>query len=221
MLATVRAGRVRCWTRHGTRLGLCITGIADELLLRLPDDSLLDGELVALGSDAEGRVGQDFGRLGGAVFGRRPCTLSYVVFDVVRLAGRSLAERPWAERREALEATLAGAGVAVTVVHTFSAEVGVHEELLQLGFEGSVLKRRDARYQPGRRSPAWQKVKTRARCAGTDVAVTRDRDSGAVERVGVYAVDDPDRLTWAGAWVCDVVASSPRSAARRSGARRR
>jgi ATP-dependent DNA ligase len=70
--AAARGGRVRCWTRHGTPLIARGGAIAQELLELLPDDSLVDGELVALGVDEQGRVGQDFARLAPAVFGRRP-----------------------------------------------------------------------------------------------------------------------------------------------------
>jgi hypothetical protein len=81
-------------------------------------------------------------------------------------------------------------------VHVFPAEASVHERLVALGFEGSVLKRRDSRYRPGQRSSAWQKVKTRARTRAKLEIVHVDRHDGRVHR----AAHDTGRLTWLVVW---------------------
>lgn len=134
------------------------------------------------------------------MFGRRKHALTFVVFDALRVAGERLADWPWHERRAAHEELLTPGGRHVRLTETFSADEGVHRELLRLGFEGSVLKRRDGRYRPGQRSSLWRKVKTRAQSSAIVAIVARDRSSGLVERVGCRVADDPRRLTWALVW---------------------
>jgi ATP-dependent DNA ligase len=104
------------------------------------------------------------------------------------------------ERRSALEAALPAAGDAVSLTSVFAADPGVHDRLLAIGFEGSVLKSRDGRYLPGQRSRSWRKLKTRATSTAVVEVVVADRSSGIVERVGCRATDDAERLTWASVW---------------------
>jgi ATP-dependent DNA ligase len=171
-----------------------------ELVEVFPEDSIVDGELVALGVDAAGRVGQDFNRVGATVFGGGEDRLSFVIFEAVRLAGRDLRREPWHVRRARLEDVSCPPGLAVSTIEVFPAEEAVHLELVGLGFEGSVLKHRGGHYHAGWRSPGWRKVKTRAMSRAVIEVVAADRVSGVVERVGCRAAADPDRLTWACVW---------------------
>ena len=199
-VAHVENGSARCWTRHGTEVTARVGVVARELVELLPDHSIVDGELVALASGPAGEPGQDFNRLWGTVFGRGEDRLSLVVFDAPVLAGEQLAAAPWHQRREALEAAVPAGGAAVSLIDVFAADRGVHEHLVALGFEGSVLKRRDGRYHAGRRSRDWRKLKTRSSSAAVVEVAVADRGTGIVECVGCRAADDPDRLTWATVW---------------------
>ena len=202
LVAHVEGGTARCWTRHGTELTSRIGGLACELVELLPDRSIIDGELVALAPDSHGVPGQDFDRLSRTIFGRGEDRLWLVVFDAPQLDGEQLAPRPWHERRSALEAALpaASAGASVSLIDVFDANPDVHARLLALGFEGSVLKRRDGRYLAGRRSRAWRKLKTSSSSAAVVEVAAVDRASGIVERVGCRVADAPDQLTWAIVW---------------------
>lgn len=199
-VARIVGGRARCWTRHGTDLTSRVGAVADELVELLPDDSVIDGELVALASGPGGRTGQDFNRLWGTVFGGADDRLSLVVFDAPMLAGEQLATRSWQERRSALEAALPATGTAVSLIDVFQADPLVHERLVSLGFEGSVLKRRDGRYLAGQRSRSWRKHKTRASTSAVIEVAIAERSSKIVQRVGCRAADDPGRLTWVTVW---------------------
>lgn len=55
MLAAVDGGRVRCWSRHRTELTGVVGDVVADLGELLPDGTLVDGELVALASAADGR----------------------------------------------------------------------------------------------------------------------------------------------------------------------
>jgi bifunctional non-homologous end joining protein LigD len=172
----------------------------DDLVELLPDRSVIDAELVALARGRGGEPGQDFNRLSRTIFGRANHGLCFVVFDALQLAGKPLTGRPWHERRSALEAALPKPSAMVSVIDVFDADPAIHARLVALGFEGSVLKRRDSRYLPGSRSRAWRKLKTRSSTPAVVEIAAADRSSGIVERVGCRAADDPARLTWAIVW---------------------
>jgi bifunctional non-homologous end joining protein LigD len=163
-LAHVDGGEIRL----STRLGKDVThrypelhGLGDVLRGR---DVLLDGEIVAL--DERGRP--SFERLqqrmhveGDPEIRRRArqTPVVYMIFDLLRLDGLSTLELPYAERR----ARLAALGLAGPAWQTPAHEMGDGHATLEVsrryGLEGVVAKRVDSRYEPGRRSGAWVKVK--------------------------------------------------------------
>ena len=86
--------------------------------------------------------------------------LVYYAFDLLNLEGTDLHSRPLVERRKLLVKLLKKVPDNIR----FSEELrGTKEELLQLarqfGLEGLIAKRPDSRYEPGRLSGAWVKVK--------------------------------------------------------------
>ncbi|CAB4894348.1 unannotated protein [freshwater metagenome] len=150
-----------------SRAGNDITGAYPELraLNRQlsSHEAILDGEVVAF--DDDGRP--SFQALQSRMHARgahvkrlaqeRPVTL--MVFDLLWLDGHPLVDRPWTERRAALEEL----GLDGDHWQTPGAYVGQGEGLLaataEQGLEGVIAKRTDAIYRPGRRSDAWLKVK--------------------------------------------------------------
>jgi len=86
----------------------------------------------------------------------------YAAFDLLHLDGHSLLERPYRERRDALEAL--GEAVRTRPAWRIPAvHPGIGERLLEVtreqGLEGILAKRLDSRYEAGRRSGAWLKIK--------------------------------------------------------------
>jgi bifunctional non-homologous end joining protein LigD len=83
----------------------------------------------------------------------------YMVFDLLELDGEAWWTRPYRQRREQLLA-LALDGPHWQVPPN---EVGDGATIAAFtrehGIEGVVAKRLDSRYEPGRRSPSWRKVK--------------------------------------------------------------
>jgi bifunctional non-homologous end joining protein LigD len=127
---------------------------------------LLDGEIVAL--DAAGRP--NFGLLQDRMHVRHPTPelkdripVSFYAFDLLHLDGVSLLAAPYDERRARLaELDLSGLGPAGRVLVPPSYADVDGAQLLEIagghGLEGVVAKRRRARYEVGRRSPAWLKT---------------------------------------------------------------
>jgi bifunctional non-homologous end joining protein LigD len=123
-------------------------------LAKLPNETVIDGELVAL--DEDGRP--SFNALQNSD-SRTP--VQYCVFDVMVLAGRDVTGEPLDARRRLLEQkvvpTLAEP-VRYTGELTASLRDLIHSVKAQ-GLEGLVAKRRTSRYEPGQRSGAWQKMR--------------------------------------------------------------
>jgi len=124
-------------------------------LAKLPDETVIDGEIVAL--DAEGRP--SFNTLQNSV--GSPARIVYYVFDVMVLAGRDVSRETLTTRRELLERkvlpTLAEPVRYVGVLDASLRDL-IHAVKTQ-GFEGLVAKRRDSRYESGLRSGAWMKMR--------------------------------------------------------------
>ena len=166
-LAHVSHGRVRLVSRSGKDMTVTypeLQALADQV----PADTLplvVDGEIVAL--DARGRP--SFRRLqqraniakpADVAAARRKVAVDLMVFDVLEAAGRSLAKRPYTERREVLEEVLGGADAPVHVPPAFDGDLdAAMDTSRRLGLEGVVAKRRDGTYSSGRRSSLWLKLK--------------------------------------------------------------
>jgi len=148
VIATVAGERVTMQSRSGkTNYALKEHGIV-EALRKLPD-GVYDGEMAVL--DANGRA-RRYGR------GQR----SLVLWDVLALGDVSVTNRPLVERRQMLEdvvfaAKLEGQPIAISPV--FEDGEALWQWVLEHEVEGLVAKRKSSRYEAGRRSGAWVKVK--------------------------------------------------------------
>jgi len=138
-----------------------LRGILLDLGMR---EAVLDGEIVAF--DEHGRP--SFERLQRRMHVTAPSAVKrlaagtpvvYAIFDLLYLDGETLMPLPYEQRRERLEELgLGGRAWRVPAVHP-----GPGRRLLQAtaeqGLEGVVAKRVDSRYEPGRRTGAWVKIK--------------------------------------------------------------
>ena len=204
-VTAVRGGRTELWARSGTP----ITDRYPELR-HVPEalaraDVVVDGEVVAL--DRLGRP--DFGllqgrmhRTGGAEVARLAAAapVTYLVFDVLAVGGRSLLDLPYAERREHLDGLGAQGHRWVTTPWFRGGGADVHAASRANGLEGVVAKRLDSVYRPGVRAPEWRKVK-HLRMQSVVVGgwrPGRGRRAGGVGSLLVGVHDDDGRLVYAG-----------------------
>jgi len=126
-----------------------------EALAKLPDDTVIDGEIVAF--DREGRP--SFNALQN--YGSASAPVVYYVFDVMVLAGRDLMHEPLQKRRELLEKkVLPKLPEPVRYSAPLDADLPVLIHSVKIhGFEGLVAKRRNSVYESGLRSGAWMKMR--------------------------------------------------------------
>jgi bifunctional non-homologous end joining protein LigD len=133
-----------------------------------PHDAVLDGEIVTF--DEHGRP--SFGLLQPRMQARNPAAarersgaqpVFYVLFDLLELDGRDLTAEPYEQRRATL-LDLVAPGPHWKVSEGW---VGGGPELLEVmrtqGMEGLIAKRLGSRYEVGRRSRNWLKLKVRRR----------------------------------------------------------
>ena len=165
VLAFVESGKVELKSRRG---GLALTrafpGLVAELEKQIDADVVLDGEIVAL--DARGRPSftalQERVQLKAdrdiAAAERKSPALLYC-FDLLHFAGMNLREAPYVERRRWLAQCLLPTP-HVQLMHVSDDGRALYEAALASGFEGVIAKRKDAKYEAGRRSSAWLKVKS-------------------------------------------------------------
>ncbi len=164
MLADVTPDRVRLTGRSGSDMTVAypeLAGLAEAVGELRP---VLDGEVVVLRPDGR----PDFQALAprmhvqAAARARQLAAsvpITYVIFDVLELAGTSTVALPYERRRELLESLeLVGAHWQLSPFFP-GPGVDILEASRRMGLEGVIAKRRGSPYRPGRRSDEWIKIK--------------------------------------------------------------
>jgi hypothetical protein len=127
-----------------------------------------------------------------------PVPLVYQAFDLLYLDGRSLVDVPLEQRKKLLELVLRPTSRVRYATHIDTEGVAFFEAAKAQQLEGIVAKQRRSRYEPGRRTPAWLKIKARPEqelvVGGWTPGEGNAKDLGAVV-VGVY---EDERLRFSG-----------------------
>ncbi|WP_111511268.1 ATP-dependent DNA ligase [Mycobacterium kyogaense] len=113
--------------------------------------AILDGEAVALDDAGVPSFREMQNR-------KRSTRVEFWAFDILYLDGRSLLRAKYSDRRRILEA-LAEQGGLIVPAQLDGDGPDALETARRQNWEGVVAKKRDATYQPGRRSSAWIKDK--------------------------------------------------------------
>jgi bifunctional non-homologous end joining protein LigD len=148
---------VRLFSRNEKDFGKKFPEIVDAISAIEADEAIVDGEIVAL--DKKGV--SSFQLLQTIEIGERP-PVYYYAFDLLQLERKDLRKLPLAKRKTRLEQILKKAPAGVR----YSAPLGNDAAQLlkpaaKLGLEGLIGKRTDSVYEPGKRSGAWVKLKSR------------------------------------------------------------
>jgi bifunctional non-homologous end joining protein LigD len=205
----IRDGKAKLWTRSLKDAETYFPNLLSPPTWIDAREAIVDGEVVAL--DDEGRP--DFSLLqeriserrtgsgrGGA--GAAPPTLGgplvYQVFYLLYLDGRSLLGVPLEDRKRLLRSVIRETNRVRYASHVVGDGVAFMAAARANGLEGIVAKLRRSRYEPGRRTPAWLKLKIRPEqelvVGGWTPGEGNARDLGAVA-VGVY---EDGKLRFAG-----------------------
>jgi bifunctional non-homologous end joining protein LigD len=163
-IAYLKPGRLRLESRNLNDITEAYPEVRGLIGALGMHEAVLDGEIVAF--DSSGRP--SFERLQRRMHVRGPAAIRrlqssmpvvYAIFDLLYLDGHSLMELPYSERRARLEAlSLSGPAWRVPAVHRGDGKL-LLEATAQQGLEGIVAKRLECRYEPGRRSGNWLKIK--------------------------------------------------------------
>lgn len=146
IVSTENGLRVR--SRRGWNMTLQLLELADP-----PGGLVLDGEIVAFNDQGVPHWPMVGRRL---LHGDESIPLVLMIFDVLRCDGENLTRRPYAERRERLEAL----GLEATCWRTpdvFDDGHALSTAVCDHGLEGIVAKRLAPTYRPGYRG--WVKIK--------------------------------------------------------------
>ncbi|SDT41082.1 ATP-dependent DNA ligase [Microlunatus soli] len=159
----IAGGQAKILSRRGLDTSTSYPEIVDALRQLDVQDAVLDGEIVAL--DDQGRP--SFGRLQNRInlsnpadvrAARRTTPVQLVIFDVMRLNGKSLIKRSYEQRRAELEKLITGGRIQLPP--SFDGDLESATTAAQaLGMEGVVAKRRNSTYQAGSRGRTWLKIK--------------------------------------------------------------
>jgi bifunctional non-homologous end joining protein LigD len=190
VLVDVQDGDLRVSARSESDVTVAFPELAG--LAEVLPDALLDGEIVAMVDGhpsftalAERMHVQDR-RKAERLAAARPVVL--MIFDVLRLYGVSLLDRPLEERRATLE-RLELAGPSWQVPPAYDDGPALFAATREQGLEGIVSKRRSSTYQPGRRSKDWVKLPHR-RVQSCVVGGWRP-ETGSRNRIGALLLGIP------------------------------
>jgi bifunctional non-homologous end joining protein LigD len=145
-------GRAHLASRNGKDFSARFSTI-NEALDRLPDETVIDGEIVAV--DESGRPSfyllQNFSTAAAILF---------YGFDLPILAGTDLRSRPLEQRRASLGELMDKLPDSIRFSESFDVPAAeLLEAVRQQGLEGVIAKRRDSTYRPGDRSGDWVKFR--------------------------------------------------------------
>jgi bifunctional non-homologous end joining protein LigD len=164
VIAYVENDTVFLQSRRGIDLTALFPEVVAELKQQCVDSMILDGEIVAL--DQTGKP--SFNALQNRAQNKNPRDLKnaqrespviLLCFDLLHFAGLNLRNATWLERRRYLTQCLLPSA-HVQLVHAVEDGEQLYDVSLAAGFEGIVAKRKDSRYQPGKRVSAWIKYKS-------------------------------------------------------------
>ncbi len=155
-LAMKQGAKVRILSRKGHDLTADYPSVRDAVAALKATNALVDGEIVAFDESGRPSFQQLQHRAG------KGTAIRYFAFDLLHLNGIDLLSEPLMVRRAALQNLIARSDVEFSDELSGSSDEVV-QAVAQVGLEGVIAKRRDSRYEPGKRSGTWQKFKLQQR----------------------------------------------------------
>ena len=192
--AVVDGGVVRIWTRGLKDAETYFPRLLSPASWIEAKQAIVDGEVVAI--DEDGRP--DFSLLQTKLGQPGVAGLVYQPFDLLYLDGRLLLNVPLEDRKRLLRSVLKDHPRVRFAAHVDGEGQAFYDAAKAKGLEGMIAKLRRSRYEPGKRSNAWLKLKIRPEqelvIGGWTPGEGNARDLGALA-VGYY---DDGKLRFAG-----------------------
>ncbi|HSG40892.1 MAG TPA: DNA ligase D [Thermoanaerobaculia bacterium] len=193
-LCEIRDGEARLVTRNGKDWTDRFEPVAREAETLPVRQAILDGEVVVLEPDGT----TSFQSLQNALSENRQRDLVYFAFDLLYLDGYDLRKATLLERKEALEALLAGRGGAIRMGdHVEGDGEEFYRHACNFALEGIICKRADVPYHSGRNKD-WLKVKCLKRQELVIVGFTDPEKSRVGFGALLLAVNQGKDLVFAG-----------------------
>ncbi len=149
--------KVSLSSRNGNKLDKRFPEIADAVKSLRVDECVIDGEAVAL--DEEGR--SSFQLLQALEMEGRQAPLRFYVFDLLELNGKGLLDLSVEQRKAVLAKICENVGDPIRYSGEIQGDVtSLLVEVKKRGLEGLIGKQRGSKYEAGRRSGAWIKLKS-------------------------------------------------------------
>ncbi|HET9801539.1 MAG TPA: non-homologous end-joining DNA ligase [Chthoniobacterales bacterium] len=149
--------KVSLISRNGNKLDKRFPEIADAVKDLPVNECVIDGEAVAL--DEQGR--SSFQLLQALEMEGRKAPLRFYVFDLLQLNGKGLLDLTVEQRKEVLAKVCEGVGDPIRYSGEISGDVkSLLAEVKRRGLEGLIGKQRGSKYEAGRRTGAWIKLKS-------------------------------------------------------------
>ena len=195
VLAFVEGTKVKLRSRRGLDLTAAFPKLAAELGKQAAASMILDGEIVAF--DGSGKP--SFNALQNRVQLKSAPEIAaadkstpavYFCFDLLHFAGVDLRGAPYRDRRRYLSQCLLPSPL-VQLVHATEDAGALQKAALASGFEGVVGKKKDSKYESGRRSALWLKVKPTQSADFVIGGYTKGK--GSREPLGAIAVGYRDK----------------------------
>jgi bifunctional non-homologous end joining protein LigD len=191
VLADVTASGLRLVSRSGRDVTVSFPELVS--VTAGVKDALIDGEIIALRAGVPSfaaladrmHVGDE--RRARELAQVQPVTV--MAFDLLRLYGVDLIQRPLTERRNSLD-RLSLPDSTWRSSPIYDDGPALLAATLDQGLEGVVAKRRRSTYQPGRRSPDW--IKTAHRLHQSCVVGGWRPEIGSPEQIGGLLLGMPD-----------------------------
>jgi bifunctional non-homologous end joining protein LigD len=203
-LAYAEDGAVRLWSRTGRDITGAYPELGDLAAAVPAGQAVLDGEIVAFGGAEWPSFEAIQQRMNLSPAQSRllapEVPVTYLAFDLLSLDGTSLLDEPYSRRRALLDGLgLNGRHWQTPPSFTEAAGPDVLAVSKQHGLEGVVAKRLASRYEPGKRSQSWRKIKNIRR----QEAVVGGWKPGEGNRAGqigslLIGVQGPGGLDYAG-----------------------
>jgi len=125
-----------------------------EALADLPDNTVIDGEVVALNESGQ----PDFNLL--QHYRTQASRIHYFLFDLLVFRNRDLTQLPLIGRRQIMKSVLKFESARIRITDYFEASAAdMLRAVRGQGLEGVVAKRKNSRYEVGKRGGSWAKYR--------------------------------------------------------------